>query len=154
LPLGIDPQRRNGEWLPRRIGNWVIDIMGKKDSEIEVKIRVPKALMAKINDFRHSQKLDSKKEAIVYALDAFFSQEMRSEVEPDGKGADAPVETGAEHSEAAAAEPATSTGSSAEPAAVEPATDTAVEEPVTAVDHSAEEHAPHRARGARRSTSA
>ena len=126
--------------------------MGKKDSEIEVKIRVPKALMAKINDFRHSQKLDSKKEAIVYVLDAFFSREIHSEVEPDEKGADAPIATGAEHPEAAA-EAATPTDS-AEAVAVEPATETAVEEPVTSVDHSTEEHAPHRARGARRSTSA
>jgi hypothetical protein len=127
--------------------------MGKKDSEIEVKIRVPKALMAKINDFRHSQKLDSKKEAIVYVLDAFFSRETHSEVEPDEKGVDAPAATGAEHPEAAA-EAATPTDSSAEAAAVEPATETAVEEPVTSVDHSTEEHAPHRARGSRRSTSA
>ena len=148
------PTAKLGNGSPAASGNWVISIMAKKDSEIEVKIRVPKALMAKINDFRHSQKLDSKKEAIVYALDTFFSQEMRSEAEPDGKGADAPVATEAEHPEAAAADPVASTGSPAEAAEVEPATDAPVQEPVASADPSAEEHAPHRARGSRRSASA
>ncbi len=58
----------------------------KENSEIELKIRVPKALMEKINDFRHSQKLDSKKQAVVHVLEAFFSKETRPVDTLDEKG--------------------------------------------------------------------
>jgi hypothetical protein len=77
----------------------------KENSDVELKIRVPKALMVKINDFRHSQKLDSKKQAVVYILDAFFSKETSPGAQSAGTeknpGSDVPSASSGEHAYAA-----------------------------------------------------
>ena len=46
----------------------------KGDSkEVELKVRIPKELMAEVNDFRHEKKLDSRKKAVEILLEKGLS---------------------------------------------------------------------------------
>jgi hypothetical protein len=53
----------------------------KSGKQIELKVRVPRPLMERINRYRHEQRLDSKKEAIVELL--IFALENKGVAEAD-----------------------------------------------------------------------